>query len=687
MGLRVLLALALLLPTARGIIIDDDPRTLTCSQGLTDCHVSSEFMSNVPGLDLDESVDVTQVELDFIMCCPTRQHCEPCLRVTITVRGVESSWNDEEGQRSEGSGQRVPPEPKMKVCLGSPGAVEFCKTLEFQPSDSGSRQPAGAHTQQLYLKETVSFGSPVVITVSHSKTKQHIRNLTIPTLEEVCSMNLPLNVKDCEVPRIHVVTEPQRNGVRLQVENMMDRKDELMYQMVWNEVHGRALKWPEGEPELVISSDVILPCLCFQAWWEGQGVRSETCPFRKHPGALERMLTNVSVTVVEAQVMGEGLLLIWNVTAPCRLEAELQLCKRNPSGGACEEVTGSWQRLPADWRATRQAHWTSGTFNATSHPLLCVQMKVAGMQSFMDPLCPFQVTRWRWSLLLLVGLFLICLTALGAYFIQGVFKDFMCRWLTDSDVKGAVGGCHVILLYPPANDQTLRELVCHLGSSLQTLGFSVSLDLWSQRELGELGPVPWLHSRLDRLQRQGGKVVVVLSKAAWVRAEEWGAWEKSTPREKRSGLDAGSSPCSDVFSASLSCILADYLQGRAGERFMLVQFESLPPEPPGGCKMIPELFRGLHVYSLPSQSLGFLTELAGARQTSTGSARRKRAGGIRRASQALARSVSGFTAGSTMLRMAGMPPTCVGVGLEDSGETVPLQSVSVSTSTSPDSSP
>uniref|UniRef100_A0A3B4T6U9 protein disulfide-isomerase n=1 Tax=Seriola dumerili TaxID=41447 RepID=A0A3B4T6U9_SERDU len=48
---------------------------------------------------------------------------------------------------------------------------------------------------------------------------------------------------------------------------------------------------------------------------------------------------------------------------------------------------------------------------------------------------------------------------------------------------------------------------------------------------------------------------------------------------------------------------------------MLVQFESLPPEPPGGFRPLPELFRGLHVYSLPSQSLGFLTELTAPCQT------------------------------------------------------------------------
>ncbi len=254
-----------------------------------------------------------------------------------------------------------------------------------------------------------------------------------------------------------------------------------------------------------------------------------------------------------------------------------------------------------------------------------------------------------------------------------------------------MGDGHVLLLYPPDDDQALAELMSHLGSSLQALGFSVSLDLWSQAELSILGPVPWLHSRLNRLQRQGGKVVLVLTQTTWIRAEEWGArsWERNRDmEEEETGRSyTASSRCVDVFTASLSCILADYLQGRAGERFMLVQFESLPPEPPGGFRPLPELFRGLHVYSLPSQSLGFLTELAGARQMATASARRKRAGGLRMASRALARGLSGFTAGSTVLRLAGVPQSCVGVGVEDSGETVPLQPRLITPSSSPDTSP
>lgn len=256
----------------------------------------------------------------------------------------------------------------------------------------------------------------------------------------------------------------------------------------------------------------------------------------------------------------------------------------------------------------------------------------------------------------------------------------------------------MVLLYPPDDDKALPGLMCHLGSSLQALGFSVSLDLWSQAELGALGPVPWLHSRLDQLKRQGGKVVLVLTQAAWIRAEEWGArgWERNIPSKKDRDTEdeagkgcphSSSLPCADVFSASLSCILADYLQGRAGERFTLVQFESLPPEPLGGFRPLPELFCGLHLYSLPSQSLGFLTELAGVRQVATASARRKRAGGLRMASRALASGLSSFTAGTTVLRLTGVSQSCVGVRAEDSGETVPLQPCVLTPPSSPDTSP
>lgn len=241
---------------------------------------------------------------------------------------------------------------------------------------------------------------------------------------------------------------------------------------------------------------------------------------------------------------------------------------------------------------------------------------------------------------------------------------------------GAVGGSQAVLLYPPDGDPALPKLMNRLGSSLRTLGFTVSLDLWSQGELSALGPVPWLHSRLNQVKRHGGKVVLVLTQATWLRAEEWGAqsWEKNASLEKNKDvMDTVSPASSDVFTASLSCVLADHLQGRAGERFMLVQFESLPPKFPGGFRPLPELFCGLHVYSLPSQSLGFLTELAGAGPVSNASARRRRAGVLRMASRFLARGLSGSLTGTTLLHIRTTSQSCMGDGVEDSWETMPLQ--------------
>lgn len=66
-------------------------------------------------------------------------------------------------------------------------------------------------------------------------------------------------------------------------------------------------------------------------------------------GALENMQHSVSATLVESQLRDGGIGLIWNVSAPCILEAEVWLCKKGQVGGQCEEVMGSRQRLQAKW--------------------------------------------------------------------------------------------------------------------------------------------------------------------------------------------------------------------------------------------------------------------------------------------------------------------------------------------------
>ncbi|XP_028266822.1 interleukin-17 receptor C isoform X2 [Parambassis ranga] len=663
-------------------LIDQDAPELTCSEGLTDCQVSSVSHFSAALLEPFGSVDVTQLQLTVSMCCSERKDCKPCLQIHITLQELESA-----DDVSAESGDESDEEALVKVCLSSAGQGEVWKALQFKVHQSAEQS-----THKLLLTESVKFDASVVV-ITHSKAAHLIQNITVPALEEVCSMKLDGTVQECDVPRLRAVTDHQRDVVLLRLENTDSRQEALLWQMVWNEIPGEVLEWPRDKTEMVLSPDLVSPCLCFQVW-RMEMARQKSCPFKDQKDALDRMQHNVSVSVVESPGRGGGTGLIWNVSAPCQLEAEVWLCKKDLAGGQCEEVTGSRQRIDAGWTAARRGHWHTGEFNMSSHPLLCIQIKIEGVDTFLKPQCPFARSRLRWSLLLLAGLLLMCLAVLGACFVQGILKGYVWRWFKYDDVKGAVGGGHVVLLYPPDDNRGLAALLCHLGSSLQTLGFSVSLDLWSQTELSILGPVPWLHSRLDQLKRHGGKVVLVLTQATWTRAEEWGArsWQRNTPKERFRDTEAEEagrshrvgSPCTDVFSASLSCVLADYLQGRAGERFMLVQFESLPPEPPGSFRQLPQLFRGLQVYTLPSQSLGFLTELAGARQTATGSDRRKRAGGLRMASRALAQRLSGFTARTNVLRLAGVSQSCVGVGVE---ETVPLQPCLITPPSSPDTNP
>ncbi|XP_056131337.1 uncharacterized protein wu:fl23c11 [Lampris incognitus] len=736
----------LLLSSAGALQIGQQAQQLGCSKGLTDCSVAgvSHYSAALP--DLRGQVNVQSVELKVNLCCS--EGCKPCLQILITFQDLDneervSEESGEHGDEDESSGSRemaeesgrhVLPRPKalVKVCLSSPGSIESCKAIQFRPSSSLRERQIPHEVMWMLLTEKAEFGSPVVV---HVHAQSHtIRNITIPSLQEgeitycngsrdtltctplvsneldsfrfisVCAL-IPegsSTAKECDAPRIQAVTDGERNVVRLQLEDVESNQGMAMFQMFSNEIPGKIFELARGEGGIDIPSNAVVPCLCFQVWWKGQGLHKEFCPFKYQQDALERMQNNVSVSMEESVARGEGTVLTWNVTAPCRLEGELWLCKKASAGGLCEEVTGSRQRLhnhrQAGWRASRNGHWKKGEFaNVSRHPSLCVQIKVHGMDSNLEPQCPFATPRWRWSLPIIVVLLLICLAILGACVIHGFIKGYVWRWVKEDDIKGAIGGRHVVLLYPGDGNQALPDLVCRLGSSLKTLGFTVSLDLWSQAELSVLGPVPWLHSRLDCLQRQGGKVVLVLTQAVWVRAEEWGrqAWERDTPKgmHKEVYEDGTENNCcapssySDAFNASLSCILADYLQGRAGERFVLVQFESLPPQPPSSNHPLPELFRGLHLFSLPSQSLGFLTELAVSRRAASASARRRKAGGLRAASRALAQGLKGFTAGSSVLRFAGLSQDCVGTGAKDSWETVPLQSCLTTPPSSPDTCP
>ncbi|KAK0151426.1 Interleukin-17 receptor C [Merluccius polli] len=710
--LSLSLLLLLLLRTADALDVVDRASRFSCSEGLTDCLVTEVSIYSFPLVDQELTVDVEHVDLKVVLCCADRQDCEPCLQILIAIQGVAVLAH--ETQDSEQSGEQSNEEERfdtkrptlIKVCLSSPG-TGYCKAVEFRP-DQRFQKHVPEPKMWLMLREEVTFGSPLVVQV-HSRAMA-VYELTVLSLQEVCHLSLNATVKDCHAPRLKAVADHEREEIILRLDVADGYSETAMYQMFWNEMPGEVLEWPKGQREITISTNAVAPCLCIQVWWKGWPLRRKSCPFKNLQGIFEKMQNNVSVSMWEVPVRGnlpgdtrQATALNWNVTAPCSLEGVVWLCKQDSAGGGCEEVTGSRQSLHnhthAGWRATVNGHWKKGEFiNVSSHPTLCIQVKLHGSHSDLEPHCPFAAPRRRWNLLIFIGLLLVCVSILGAYFVQGLLKGYAWRWFKEGDVKGVIAGSHVVLLHQADGEPALTVLLSRLGVSLQTLGFSVSLDLWSQKELSVLGPVPWLHSQLDRVQRQGGKVVLVLTQSAWARADEWGSqgWERGGAKSRESragggeeeGVEGGgkggrvTSKHVDAFSASLSCVLADYMQGRAGKRFVLVQFESLPPQWPGSDRPLPELFRGLCLHCLPSQSLAFLTDLAGGRHSSSASARRKKAWKLRMASRVLAKGLMG--PGVSVLRLAGLPQDCVGVVEEETWETVPLRPYSTTPPTSPD---
>lgn len=165
----------------------------------------------------------------------------------------------------------------------------------------------------------------------------------------------------------------------------------------------------------------------------------------------------------------------------------------------------------------------------------------------------------------------------------------------------------VLLLSPPDVDDGLSERMCKLGSLLHQQGFSVTLDSCCRKEQCDFGPIPWFHSQMMKLKTQEGRAVLLLTHAAVERALEWDLQDRFKEEE-------GDHPHSAVFKSSLFLIKTDQQLGRAGERFVLVTFES------DLCRKsrLPELLLGPKLFQLPSQTKALLTELAvGGRDTGT----------------------------------------------------------------------
>lgn len=167
----------------------------------------------------------------------------------------------------------------------------------------------------------------------------------------------------------------------------------------------------------------------------------------------------------------------------------------------------------------------------------------------------------------------------------------------------------MVLVSPPDADEGVSESVCQLGSLLSSHGFSVCVDQWNREKQCIMGPVPWLHSQLLELEQRGGRAVLVLTRKASETAEEWTRKEAARTKADDGSVAQAESPYSDAFVACLRLIHGVKQVGGARELFVLVRFDSKERKD----RSLPELFQGLPLFHLPSQTQALLTGLTVSR--------------------------------------------------------------------------
>ncbi|XP_044907861.1 interleukin-17 receptor C isoform X10 [Felis catus] len=437
--------------------------------------------------------------------------------------------------------------------------------------------------------------------------------------------------------------------------------------LYWNQVQGPTKPWWHrnltGPQTITLNHTDLFPCLCiqflFQVWpLEPDSVRTSICPFREDPRAHRNLWRAARLQLLPPRG--------WRLDAPCSLPAEATLCWQAPGGGPCQSLVpplppanvtvnkalelpllnvhpnlcvqqvSSWEKLQLQeclWVdslgplkddmllvETRDPHnnrslcalepsgCTPLLSRASTRAARLGEQLLQDLQSgqclqlWDDDLralwaCPMdKYVHQRWALV-----WLACLLFVAVLFLLFLFrKDQVKGWLRllKEDIragrKSATRGRAALLLYS-AEDSGFERLVSALASALCQLPLRVAVDLWSRRELSAQGPLAWFHAQRRQTLQEGGVVVLLFSPGAVVLCREWLQDGASTP--------APQGP-HDAFAASLSCVLPDFLQGRAPGRYVGAYFDGLLHS-----DAVPALFRSVPVFSLPSQLPGFLGTL------------------------------------------------------------------------------
>ncbi|XP_054537456.1 interleukin-17 receptor C isoform X25 [Pan troglodytes] len=617
-----------------------------CSPGLS-CHLWDSDILCLPGDIVPAPGPVlapTHLQTELVLRCQKETDCDLCLRVAVHL-AVHGHWEEPEDEEKFGGAADSGVEEPRNASLQAQVVLSFqayptarCVLLEVQVPAAlvqfgqsvgsvvydcfeaalGSEVRIWSYTQPRYEKE-----------LNHTQQLPDCRGLEVRNSIPSCWALPWLNVS-ADGDNVHLVLN------------------------VSEEQHfGLSLYWNQTGPQIItLNHTDLVPCLCIQVWpLEPDSVRTNICPFREDPRAHRNLWQAARLRLLTLQS--------WLLDAPCWLPAEAALCWRAPGGDPCQPLVPplSWENVTVD--KVLEFPLLKG------HPNLCVQVNSSEKLQLQECLWADSLGPLKDDVLLLetrgpqdnrslcalepsgctslpskastraarLGEYLLqdlqsgqCLQLwdddLGALWACPMDKYIHKRWalvwlacllfaaalslillLKKDHAKAAARGRAALLLYS-ADDSGFERLVGALASALCQLPLRVAVDLWSRRELSAQGPVAWFHAQRRQTLQEGGVVVLLFSPGAVALCSEWLQDGVSGP---------GAHGPHDAFRASLSCVLPDFLQGRAPGSYVGACFDRLlHPD------AVPALFRTVPVFTLPSQLPDFLGALQQPRAPRSG---------------------------------------------------------------------
>ncbi|XP_072797926.1 interleukin-17 receptor C isoform X2 [Vicugna pacos] len=623
-----------------------------CSPGLS-CHLWDGDVLCLPGSIVSAPGPVlvpTRLQTELVLRCHEETDCDLCVRVVIHL-AVHGSWEEPEDEEKFGGAADAELEEHGNASLQAHVVLSFqayptarCVLLEVQVPAALVQpgQPVGSVVFDCF---EAALGAEVRIWSYTQPRYQKELNLT-QQLPDCRGLEVQDSIQSCwALPWLNVSADGE--DVRL----VLDVSEEQRFglSLYWNQAQGPAKPWWHrnltGPQTITLNHTDLVPCLCIQVWpLEPDSVRTSICPFREDPRAHRNLWRAARLHLLPPQG--------WRLDAPCSLPAEATLCWQALDGGPCqplvpplprENITvnkalefpllkghpniciqvNSWETLqlqeclwadslgplkddmllvetrgPQDNRslcALEASGCTPLLSRASTRAARLGEQLLQDLQSgqclqlWDDDLgalwaCPMdKYVHQRWALV-----WLACLLLAAVLFLLLLLKK--------NHVKAAARSRAALLLYS-ADDAGFERLVGALASALCQLPLRVVVDLWSRRELSAQGPLAWFHAQRRQTLQEGGVVVLLFSPGAVALCHEW-------------LQDAASAPAAhgphDAFAASLSCVLPDFLQGRAPGRYVGACFDRLlSPD------AVPALFRTVPVFSLPSQLPDFLGTLQG----------------------------------------------------------------------------